>query len=169
MHPFGSWCGKPSMHPPQGFGKQGHVALFQEAEVNSGCFGHFDQIVRGGKIKIPLVSEVRCHFHSGVESYLGFEFLLMILLHIWARTKTEGCSFSQPWRRQPNTPGNEHLFPGGCCFSRAFCYLVILLTSWSITCHYFCHQEATPLGRSLNLEAEFCHQSPSIPISTEIC
>lgn len=154
------------MHPPQSFRKQRHVAQFQESEVNFGCFGHFDQIGGGGEIKILLGSEAHCHFHSGMESQLGFEFLLANLPWLWARTKTGGCSFPQPGRRQPNVPGNEQLFSEGCFFSGAFCYLLILLTSWAVTCQYFCHQEATPLGRSLNLEAEVCRRSPSIPSKT---
>lgn len=166
MHPSGSWCGKPSMHPPQSFRKQRLVAQFQESEVYFGCFGLFDQIGRGGEIKIPLGSEAHCCFHAGVEGQLGFEFLLVNLPQLWARIKTRGCSFPQPGRRQPNAPGHEWLFSGDCFFSRAFCYLVILLTSWAVTCQYFYHQEARPLGWSLNLEAEVCHLSPSIPSRT---
>lgn len=154
------------MHPPQSFRKERHVAQVQESEVNFGCFGRFDQTGGGGEIKIPLGSKAHCHFHSGVESQLGFEFLLVNLLWLWARTKTRGCSFPQLGRRQPNTPGNEQLFAGLWFFSRALCYLVILLTSWAVTCQYFCHQEAKLLGMSLNLEAEVCHQSPSIPSRT---
>lgn len=108
------------MRPPQSFRKQRHVAQFQESEVNFGCFGHFDQIGGGGEIKIPLGSDAHCHFHSSVESQLGFEFLLVNLPQLWSRTKTRGCSFLQLGRRQPNVPGNERLFSGGCFFLQRF-------------------------------------------------
>lgn len=120
MHPGGSWCGKPSMTPPQSFRKQRHVAQFQESEVNFGWFGHFDQIGGGGEIKIPLGSKAHFHFYSGVESEFGLEFLLVNPPQLWSRTKTRGCMCPQLEIRQPNVPGNEWLFSRGCFFIQSF-------------------------------------------------
>lgn len=149
-----------SKHAPTRAFQKAVMSLFQELEVNFGCFGHFGQIGEEGNLKSF------CHFHSGVESQLGFEFLLVNLPQLLARTKTRGCLFLQTGRRKTNAPGYEHLFSGGCFFSRAFCHLVILLTSWVVKCQRFCQQKAAPLGRSLNLEVVVCNQSPSIPSET---
>lgn len=120
-----------SKHAPT---TESKVARFQEFEVNFLCFGHFGQIGEKGNLKSNF------HFHSGVKSQLGFEFLLANLPQLLARTKTRGCLCLQPGRRKTNAPGYEHFFSGGCFFFRAFCHLVILLTSWVVKCQHFCQQ-----------------------------
>lgn len=112
---------------------------------------------------IPLGSEVHFHFHSAVESQFEFEFLLMNLSHLWARTKTRG-SIPVSGKTQPKAHENEWLFSGRCSLSRASWHLVIHLRPWAVTQEYFCHQEATPLGRTLSMEDQVPHSSPSIPI-----
>lgn len=132
--------------------KQRYEQQFQESEVNFCCFGHFDQIGRGGEIKIPLGSEAHCHSHSGVESQLGFEFLLVNLPHLWARTKPRRCSSHSQGEGRQKCLGmsdfSEAVFPPELSATwKSF------LLSWVATCEYFCHQEAKILGRNLNLEA----------------